>query len=205
MTLPDPWAVPREWPNSRCFVIAGGESIKAQRPMIPRLKGPIIAIKEAVLLRPDADVLFLGGEATDALVRDLIPKFTGRYMVARGKFPSTYPLSCKRLTRTKIHTALCDTPGQVAGYDSGTSAINLAVQLGAIEVVVLGMDMCGGRWFNGIWPHPQMKIPESHFRDHMGPLPEFAADAKRKGIRIVNVSPISRIECFEKQPLEAFL
>lgn len=203
--IPAPWQVPREWIGERCFILAGGDSIKAQRKLIPGLKGHIIAIKEGVLLRPDAEVLFLGGEATDALVKDLIPKFRGRYMVARGKFPSTLPPACHRLTRTKIHTALCDTPGQVAGYDSGTSAINLAYQFGATEIVVLGMDMCGGRWFKDEWPHPQMHIPEDHFRTHMGPLPAFAADAKRKGIRIVNCSPISRIDCFEKRPLEAFL
>lgn len=204
MTIPDVWKVPREW-TGRCFVIAGGESVKAQRHLVPQLQGRIIAIKEAVLLRSNADVLFLGGEATDALVKNLIPLFRGQYMVARGKFPSTLPSSAKRLTRTKIHTALCDTPGQVAGYDSGTSAINLAYQFGATEIVVLGMDMCGSRWFKGEWPHPRMHIPEDHFTTHMGPLAELAADATRKGIRIVNVSPISRIECFERQPLEAFL
>lgn len=205
VTIPPVWDVPREWPGARCFVIAGGESIKQQRDLIPKLKGRIIAIKEAVLLRPDADVLYLGGEATDALAKPLIPKFRGQYMVVRGKWPETLPASCKRLTRTKIHTALCDTPGQVAGYDSGTSAINLAYQFGATEIIVLGMDMCGGRWFKGEWDHPQMHIPEDHFRTHLGPLPDLAEDAKRKGIRIVNVSPISRISCFEKQPLEAFL
>jgi len=204
MTIPEVWHVPREW-TGRCFVIAGGESVQAQRHLVPRLVGPIIAIKEAVLLRPDADVLFLGGEATDALVKNLIPKFRGRYMVARGKFPATFPASVKRLTRTKIHTALCDTPGQVAGYDSGTSAINLAYQFGATEIVVLGMDMCGSRWFKDEWPHPLMQIPADHFRTHLGPLPELAADARRKGIRIVNVSPISKIDCFERQSLESFL
>lgn len=205
MTIPEVWAVPREWVGARCFVIAGGESVKAQRHLVPKLQGRIIAIKEAVLLRPDADVLFLGGERTDALVKDLIPKFRGQYMVYRQKFPDGLPSSCKRLTRTKIHTGLCDTPGQVAGYDSGTSAINLAYQFGATEIVVLGMDMCGSRWFKNEWPHPRMHIPDEHFATHMSPLAAIAADAKRKGIRIVNVSPISRIECFEKQPLESFL
>lgn len=205
MTIPAPWVVPRDWLGARCFVIAGGESVNAQRHLIPQLTGPIIAIKEAVLLRPDADVLYLGGEGTDVLVKDLIPKFRGRYLVVRGKFPPSLPPTCKRLTRTKIHTALCDTPGQVAGYDSGTSAINLAYQFGATEIIVVGMDMCGSRWFKDEWPHPMMHIPEDHFRTHMGPLPEFAADAQRKGIRIVNVSPISRVTCFERQPLEAFL
>jgi hypothetical protein len=93
----------------------------------------------------------------------------------------------------------------VCGFDAGTSAINLAALFGATEIVVLGMDMCGGRWFTSEWAHYLPNPPESDFRRHMGPLPSIAADAKAKGIRIVNCSPISRVECFERQPLEAFV
>jgi hypothetical protein len=39
----------------------------------------------------------------------------------------------------------------------------------------------------------------------MAPLPFLAVDATRKGIRIGNCSPVSRVTCFERQPLEAFL
>lgn len=204
-TLPPIWNVPREWPGERAFVICGGESVREQRHLIPKLTGRFIAIKEGVLVRPDADVLFLGGERTPEIALPLIPKFRGTYMVVRGKSDQELPPTVKRVTRTKEHTKLCDLPGHVCGYDSGTSAMNLAYHFGAREIVMIGYDMRGGRWFTGEWPHPMPHIPEEHHRRHMAPLAALAEDATAKGIRIVNVSPISRVTCFERRRLEEFL
>jgi hypothetical protein len=197
--------VPREWPNERAFILCGGESIRAQREQIKQIRGHIIAIKEGVLLRPDAEVLFIGGEHSDIIAKPLIPMFRGKYIVARGKSNPGLPSNIKRVSRTKDHSRLCDDPTTVCGYDTGTSAINLAYHFGAREIVLLGYDMTGTRWFNGEWKHPMPMIPDLHFRRHMKPLGDIARDAKAKGIRIVNCSPISRVECFEKQPLEKFL
>jgi hypothetical protein len=203
------WRIPREWPGERCFIICGGESIRQQRKQIARLKGRVIVVKEGVLLRPDADVLFVVAEPWAVL--PLLPKFKGKYVVMRrGKERSEIPDYVKRVTRTKDHEHLCDLPDHVCGFDSGTSAINVAYHFGATEIVLLGYDMTGGRWFcdrsgNGEWPHPMPRIPEEHFHRHMKPLRKLAADARAKGIRIVNCSPISRVDAFERQPLEAFL
>lgn len=204
-TPPALWSVPREWQGERCFVICGGESVKAQRHLVPQLQGRIIAVKEAVLLRPDADVLFFAGERPEEIAPPLLKLFRGQHIVVRGKGHPVFPDSAKRVWRTSEHVGLSDDPTMVAGYDSGTSAINLAALFGATEIVVLGMDMIGGRWFNGEHPHFMPFPRESDFQTHMRPLPLIAEDAQRKGIRIVNVSPSSRVTCFERQPLEAFL
>jgi hypothetical protein len=200
------WSVPREWPGERCWILCGGESLRQQRHLVPTLPGRIIAIKEGVLLRPDADVLFLGGERTATIARPLIPKFRGTYMVLRrGRPVPELPASVKCVTRTKDHTKLAELPTHVCGYDSGTSAINLAYHFGATEIILLGYDMTGGRWFTGEWPHPEPTIPEDRHRRHMDPLPLLAADAAAKGIRIINCSPISRVECFERRSLREVL
>lgn len=200
------WSVPREWVGERCYIICGGESIQQQRQHIARLPGRVIVVKHGVLLRPDADVMFLTAEPWDAL--PLLPKFKGQYVVVRrGKTGPEWPESVKWVTRTKDHERLCEKPDHVCGYDAGTSAINLAYHFGVTEIVLLGYDMTGGRWFTQKqeWPHPMPRIPDSHFQRHMGPLRALAADAKAKGVRIVNCSPISRVDAFERQPLEAFL
>jgi hypothetical protein len=201
-----PWPVPREWaPGTRCFIICGGESVKKQRDLIPRLRGRVIAVKHGVYLRPNADVLFLSGEFTAEIARPLIPVFKGKYIIVRGKSDPSLPPKVKRVTRAKDHTTLCDLPDHVSGRDAGTSAINLAYHFGATEIVLLGYDMVGGRWFNGEIKHYLPYPPEEHFRRHMEHLPALAEDAQRKGIRIVNCSPISRVACFERVPLEEFL
>ncbi len=194
------WPVPRDWPDARCFVLCTGESLKKQAHLVPRLRGRIIAVKHAVLLRPDADVLFLSGEGCADVARQLIPVFKGTHIIVRGKSDPSLPQHVKRVTRTKDHDRLCDLPGHLMGRDAGTSAIDLAHHFGATEIIVLGMDMQGGHYC----AHPLPRPPESHFKRHMEVLPLMAADAKARGIRIVNCSPTSRVECFEKQPLEAF-
>lgn len=200
-----PWSIPREWAGERCFILCNGESIRAQRKLIPQLRGRIIAIKEAVRLRPNADVLFVAAERAVDIVPGLLPIFTGQYVIARNKVPAVYPAYVKRVSRTKDHTQLCERPDHVCGYDCGTSAINVAYHFGSTEIILLGMDMTGDRWCNGEFKHPMPHIPPSHHARHVSVLPDIAKDAKAKGIRIVNCSPISAVTCFERQPLEVFL
>lgn len=204
-TPPDLWSVPREWVGARCFVLCGGESIKAQRQLIPRLRGRIIAVKHGVLLRPDADVLFFAGERPAEIAPALLAAYLGPYVVVRGRGHPVFPDTAKRIGRTDTHERFSADPTKVSGFDAGTSAISLAILFGALEIVVLGMDMVGGRWFNGEVAHYLPQPPESDFQRHMAPLPSLAADATAKGVRIVNTSPTSRVTCFERQPLEAFL
>ncbi len=199
------WAIPREWAGERCFILCNGESLKAQRHLIPKLKGRIIAIKEAVRLRPDADVLFVAAERAVDINPPLFKLFKGQYIIARNKVPTGYPDSVKRICRTKDHAHLCELPDHVCGYDCGTSAINVAYHFGATEIILLGMDMTGNRWCNGEFDHPMPVIPNQHHARHKSVLPDIAKDAKAKGIRIVNCSPTSVVTAFEKQPLEAFL
>lgn len=201
-TLPETWHVPREWePGTRCFVLCSGESIGPQKKTIQRLKGRFLAVKHGVLLKPDADVLFLSGEGTAAVARELIPKFTGKYVVVRGKSDSSLPASVKRVTRSKDHGELCMLTDHVSGRDSGTSAINLAYHLGATEIVLLGYDMAGGHFCK----HPLQYPPADHFVRHMEFLSALNEDATRKGIRIVNCSPTSKVTVFERVALETYL
>jgi hypothetical protein len=196
---PKHWSVPREWAGERCFVLCTGESIGPQAETIKKLTGRFIAVKHAVSLRPDADVLFLAGEAQIEL--PLLQQFRGTYAVMRRGKDATFPEYVKRLTRSKDHEHLCDLPDHVCGYDCGTSAIDLAYKFGATEIVLLGYDMTGGHFCK----HPLQNPPQDHFRRHMRPLAAFAADAQAKGIRIVNASPTSAVKAFEKVRLEDYL
>jgi hypothetical protein len=167
---------------------------------VPQLPGRIIAVKDSGRLRPDADVLFWSGERAESLAPPVLNVFRGRYVVVRGKGHPVFPSHAKRVGRTDRHYELSDDPTRVSGYDTGTSAINLAYLFGAREIILLGYDMTGPSGSPGM-PPPT----EQTFLTHMLPLPLIAADAQRKGIRIVNVSPISRVECFERGRLEDFL
>lgn len=199
---PKPWSVPQEWsPEEVCFVLCSGESIGPKAKQIQRLKGRFIAVRHGVLIKPDADVLFMSGEGHGEILATLVKQFRGTHAIVRGKHYPILPESVRRVTRTKDHDHLCELRDHVCGYDTGTSAINLAYHFGAKTIVMLGYDMCGGHFCK----HPLQNPPADHFRRHMEPLKRLNADARSKGVRIVNCSPISAVTAFEKQPLEAFL
>lgn len=203
-TPPPVWSVPRIW-SGRAFVICGGESVNAAREWIPYLQGHVIAVKEAALLRPDADVLFLSGENCWENCKDVIKGFRGGEIVARGRSDARFPARTRRIGRTEDKGRLSDDPTKVCGRDGGTSAINLAYLLGADEIVLIGYDMRGGRWLNGERKHTQPKPPKEHFARHLECLPTIAADLRERGVSVINTSKSSAVTVFPYEPLETFL
>ncbi len=179
--------------------------MKAQRYIIPRLTGRFIAVKEGVLLKPDADVVFFAGEHPQVIAPALLSAFQGTHAVVRGKGHPVFPDYVRRVWRTTEHTRLSEDPTEVAGYDAGTSAMNLAVLFGATEIVMIGYDMVGHRWFNGERSHPQPLIPEDRHSAHLAPLAQLAEDARAKGLTIWNASLVSKATMFPYRPLESFL
>lgn len=206
MSLPQNnlWSVPREWPGERCLIIAGGESVKGQEALIKAFQGRVIAVKQSVALRPDADVMFIAGKDDGKVCAPFFDMHRGKYLIARGNYKGV-PSRVKVLGRTLIASHLSDDPHEVAGLDAGTSSINLAYLFGASEIVLLGYDMTGGRWLNGKYPHHLPFPPKEHFRLHMEALAPIAKALTDRGIKVFNCSPISAVTCFEKRNLEAFV
>ncbi|MDP3720784.1 MAG: hypothetical protein Q8T13_23730 [Acidobacteriota bacterium] len=205
-TPPTPWHVPKQWPGATCLVVCTGESAGPQVDLIRRFNGPVIAVKHGVVLRPDADVFFMSGEWTEEIAAGLLPRWTKRdapgcHAIVRGRYCKGLDPVFKRVTRSKAHGTLSDLTDHVTGLDTGTSAINLAYHFGANTIVLVGYDMRGGHFCK----HPLQFPPEDHFQRHMAVLPAMGADAAAKGVRIVNCSPISRVTCFERRPLEEFV
>ena len=194
------WTVPREWSDQRCFIVGGGASVQAQRSLIPKLRGRIIAIKQAVELRPNADVMLLSGRDDRLVCLPYFRLYRGPRIICRSNYPGM-PAGTLFLRRSK--EALSRNPQLVAGLDAGATAINLAALFGAKEIILLGLDMCGGRWVKN---HPTMPvIPQWHFDWHLQGLQRMAPELVRDGIRGINCSPISAIQCFDKRPLKEFV
>jgi hypothetical protein len=205
-TPPRPVPVPRIWNEATCLVVCSGESAGPQQKLIRQFRGPVIAVKHGVILRPDAEVFFVSGEWTEEVAAALLPKWARRHDASalafvRGRScPGLDPVF-KRVTRSKVHDTLTELKDHVTGFDTGTSAINLAYHLGATTILLVGYDMRGGHFCK----HPLQFPPQDHFRRHMQPLDGMNADARRKGVRIVNCSPGTAVTAFEIGRLEAFL
>jgi hypothetical protein len=192
------WSVPREWPGERCFVLCGGKSL--QIADVPRLRGRVIAVKQSVKLRPTADVMFISGRDDATVCAPYFKIYRGPRIVCRNIYPNL-PAGTYCLRRTPGGAYSRD-PRLLGGLDAGTSAINLAALFGATEIVVLGMDMTGGRWMK---KHHLPVIPQRHFDLHLANLATFAPELQADGVRVVNCSPISVVPFFEKRSLAEFL
>ena len=201
-TPPAVWSVPRTWVGERCYVLCGGSSLREQKPVISKLRGRIIAVKQAARLRPDADVMFVAGEQAWDICKDVFPQFIGTHIVARGKSDPRFPTHTKRIARIADTSRLSRDPQHVCGRDAGTSAINLAALFGATEIVLLGYDMTGGHWDRR---HPLPFPPLSHFQKHTEILPSIAADLVHDGVRVVNCSPIAADGVFKRGRIEEWL
>lgn len=191
------WTVPREWDGERCFILCGGASLPIGK--VPQLRGRIIAIKQTVLLRPTADVMFVAGKDDARVCADYFPLYRGPRLVYRS-IGVGFPERTLFLRRAKA--PFSDDPSHLGGLDAGASAINLAYHFGAREIVLLGMDMCGGRW---VKKHHMPQIPQSHFDRHIEGLNKMAPELKKRGVRVVNCSPVTALRCFERADLKEFL
>jgi hypothetical protein len=194
----------REWAGERCFILFGGESLKAQRHLVPQLKGRFIAVKQTVAIKPDADVMFVGARDDVTICAPFFKMYQGPRIICRSGYDG-FPEGTLLMSRTKETARLCKTPGVLAGLDTGTSAINLAYQLGVSEIVLLGYDMRGGRWLNGEFKHPLPFPPKEHFYRHLNAARCIALDLVVEGVKVWNASPTSEAKFFEYRPLETFL
>lgn len=87
--------------------------------------------------------------------------------------------------------------------NTGAKAIELAIHLGAKTVVLLGYDcsLKNGVHWHGL--HERTTNPDEkivgEWADHFQIMADYA---KEKGVRIINCSRETALECFERLPLE---
>jgi hypothetical protein len=115
----------------------------------------------------------------------------------------------KYLARDNKYTKGISTNPQMVSWNgnSGGASINLAYHMGAKRIILVGFDMKLGEanmqhWHNAynrlemLQTNPNFKaLP---FNRHLLGFTEIAKDAKKLGIEIINASPNSAINVFEK-------
>lgn len=205
------WSAPREWEGDTAFVICGGSSVDAhQRNLVRQMRHKKgyrwLAIKQSVELVPDADVMLCGNKDDAVHCKRVFPMFHGKYLVARTWY-ANMPERTLFMRRLGSHKGggkhrLSRMPTHLAGFDTGTSGLNLAYLMGASRIVVLGMDMTGGHWMKG---HPMPSPPRDHFIRHMAAIEEIAEDLAKEKVEVFNASPVSRVKCWPFRSLESFL
>ncbi len=190
------------FPGETIVCLATGPSLSQADVDRCRGRARLLAIKDAIQLAPDADVLY----ACDAKWWRHHPETAtfagqkfGMEVVAERK-------DVQYLKNTGEFGLDLTGQGLRTGRNSGYQAINLAVQLGATRIVLLGYDMQSGpknhHHFFGNHRYRQDAPPYGMF------LPFFQhliAPLAQLGIEIVNASRTTRLNTFPRQSLERAL
>jgi len=199
---PPPAVVEQRWPGSTITILGGGPSLTeedvryvGERPHLTR----VIAIKDAYLLAPWADVLYACDVSWWRYFNGA-PTFRGLKYTLEAPYPGVV-----QLRNTGMEGLELDPSGLRTGQNSGYQAINLAVHLGATRVLLLGYDCWpapDGRqnWFPKHRPHLDSPYPIflQLFSTIVDPL-------TAAGVEVINCSRTTLLRAFPRIPLEEVL
>lgn len=166
-----------------------------------------IAINDAVRLAPWADVLYSSDPRWWKRFYRSKQTFAGqRYAVATGgkKLRDDYPYPDLTVVRnTGIAGFESDPSGLKTYWNSGGSAINLAVHFGASRILLLGYDMAQG--VNGRHHFHSDVSPGSPYNDFRKHIATMVEPLKVRGVEVINCSRHTKLLCFPRMPLEQAL
>jgi hypothetical protein len=181
-------------------IIGGGPSLRREDVELLRGRVSTIAINDAYKLAPWADILY----ACDAKWWDWhqgVPAFGGKkYGFECKDAPIRWPDVL--ILRDAGVYGLGKDDGVCRGFNSGYQALNLAINLGATRVLLLGYDMSlgeGGRshWFGD---HPDRAESPFHLMiEAFDSLPMLLIE---RGIEVVNCSRRTALKAFPVVPIE---
>lgn len=201
------WRHGRPWAGQPAVLLGGGPSLTPQQIGHCRARSiRTIAINNAYRIAPWADILYFcdlswwGQHAHYPAFRD----FAGiKATISDARY-------AEHLTNTGDQGLDFNEGCVRTGWNGGMQALNLAINLGATPIVLLGFDLCvdGDRthWHDG---HASKYSPELYtqsFQKIM--LPAFDAAAalcREKGIVVINSSPGTALHAFPKIRLEEAL
>ena len=195
---------------SQWCIVAGGPSLthdlRDVRLLRARFRGTVCAVNSSVFTVPWCHVLYACDWQWWQVYRQKLKaiEYAGRRVSVRPKSKSygareVYPIECAKLPglgRTAIRQ----------GGNSGYQAINLAFLDGAREIVLLGFDM--GHTFGRKHHHEDHPAPLDNASGVDVWLPRFdqlAKDLQSEGVRVVNCTRFTRLECFPRMTLEDYL
>jgi hypothetical protein len=195
--------VEKLWPKSTIVCLGTGPSLTQADVDFCRGKARVIAVNNAHEIAPWADVLyaadakwwrrFNGVPAFRGLKYSILPNSSQRNF--RPEFPDI-----RLLGNTGMRGLERDPSALRTGCNSGYQAINLAVHLGATQIVLLGYDMHGDHYFGS---HPDKAKPP--FALCLSAFPTLVAPLAEIGVSIVNCTPGSALTCFPMAPLSSVL
>lgn len=200
--MPKTHLVPRIWPGETVVCIASGPSLTREDVDYVRGKARVIVINKSYELAKWADVMY----ACDAKFWKWergAPSFPGMKFALTSE-AAKWP-GVKVLGRGTSHGLSLDPAKLCLGGNSGYQVINLAVLMGATQILLLGYDMRVGAGGKQHW-HADHPMPQrSPYATFQQAFPTMVAPLKAAGISVINCSRDTALTCFERTPIEVAL
>lgn len=201
------WRADGSWNGRTVVIVGGGPSVTtAQVRAIGLARAAdrirVIAINDAVYPCWFADIVW-GCDARWWRYHGTLPGFSGIKLALTdtGGLPPGV-----MLMKNTGEEGFDPDPWSVrTGRNGGYQALHVAVHMGATTVLLVGYDMQGQHWF-GRHPaevHPHAGNPAMHRRIYF--FARLAPLLKERGVRVVNVTPGSALDAFERDDLETEL
>lgn len=200
--------VPRLWPAATVVCLASGPSLTREDAEYVRGRAHTIAINDAVQLAPWAEVLYSsdnywyvrqqGMRTFQGIKYAMSPRRNGQHHPF-SRWPEIYVLANTGETGLELEPT-----GLRTGRNSGYAAINLAVHLGARQIVLLGYDMSLGPRGEAHFDGKVSRGPGHYhlFRESFRTLVE---PLKALGITVVNCSRRTALTAFPRAELRGAL
>lgn len=202
---PDVSAVARRWSGRTMALLGGGPSLASVD--ISALQGAgwrVMAINSAARFAPAADVLFFGDDSWFAANADLVAGWQGLCYTLSPRAKREMPHRVALLQGVRSPWLSRDPRWTCRGRSAGHTAINLAAQLGARRVVLLGYDcrtVEGRSHF-----HDEYSEPETVYRDDFLPAWQgWAVKTANIGLEVVNATEGSALDEFPRRSLKELL
>lgn len=199
------WTITPEWAGRRAIILAGGPTASGQ---IDSIKGElVIAINSAWETYPEADFLFFHDIRWWQKFGERVKKrYKGRVVsTARDLIGQAGILVLRRIEPPKIISAHnCVTMART----STAGALHLGWHLGLRLAILCGADgqlAEDGRRHHHRADYSDWKFLKNSFKLHRDELATLAPCYKRLGMRVVNVSPRTTYDMFERMTLDAAL
>jgi len=227
------WKVPKIWQGGDVWIIGGGPSIPIQfqipDEIVNQVRGrtlPLtayspymkalhskhtIGVNVAFMLGNWIDILFFGDNTFFLKYKNDLLSFPGLKISCT---PKAKALKWgKFLSKDSKHAkGISNDPKMVSwNLNSGAAAISIAANAGAKRIFLVGFDMILDKNGNQHWHNQYKKVGVVRavrvppFTRHREGFTQIAADAKSRGIEIINVSPDSALTQFPKVTLKEAL
>jgi len=207
MPAPVFWTATPEWQGETVFLVAGGPSVTQAH--VDRLKGyRVVVVNSSFEKAPWADLLFYADKRwwhpNAAKVRRM---FKGRVITCR-RFKDKEVVPPGVLAIGKSRDRFCERPNEVyLDKTVVTGALNLMMHLGVACVGMLGVDQQRDPRTKRMHHHEEytFALGAKVFEFQSKQLRAVAEPLARAGMKVINLSPDSKVDWWPRMTLEDLL